>query len=314
VCVCHAADPTVSSAAWCRLADNPHISNSDSLAVLKEARNRFPISAHTGFPERAAHHEFKRALLCNNLDRAHRISREIFTFAPSTFADSFQTTMESAFVHAQLKFIDGQAKEAFTDATRMISVCESRKEHVLAARLLLFVARIHETSGEFTSALPYVLKCLSLCHNLHMDNLECEAKIALAKLHLQLGSPLQGIKSLQEIIPHTLENCEPRVQVELFLALAKCLLKLYGVTKADNADRGSNSSKSLEHHVLRQIIECLHTARHRAVRAQYSTALEEVYYLLARAYHETHDIENRNKASEHFLRIKSQRRSSAHKT
>ena len=193
----------------------------------------------------------------------------------------------------------------------MIQVCDQRGDHILTAKLLLFAAKIHRAAGDATSALPHVLRCLSLCRDLNLRTMLCEAALALASLHLSMGSPKQALECIEKHMPHILENAAATVKADSYLIIAKCLLGNNEAFTSEGGEKGekmeieseaqlnSTFPQSSSNLVVKNLLECL---KH-ATPVNYRNALREAHYLLARIYHEMGDTENRNASAAHFATL-----------
>lgn len=208
------------AAALCSLAASPHAPPGAARAALRAGRDAYPRSAQSvPFAEMELHARFDRLLAAGDLAGARAAADGLGELVPHT-PDSFELQVGALFAEARLAFAEGRLHRAFQDAVTLIRACDARRERVVCVRLLLFVARIHQTAGDSASALPFVLRCLSLCKNYNLDGMACEASLALARLQLNLGAAGQAVASVRRVLPRILEQCQARVAAEAFHLLA----------------------------------------------------------------------------------------------
>jgi len=203
----------------------------------------------------------------------------------STNSD-ISSNIDARYKRALVMFHDGRLVEASMAINTLITECKSRGLELQTVEYLLKLAEIHMKAKSPITALFYVLKCLTLCQNYHLDAVEAKAKVVLAEIHLlQFNSPTKATALIEKVLPQILQHTDLYWTSKTYLLLTKCLI---GTPNFNLAKSASN------------ILDLLGRAEIGMQKMEAIDQLIEIYYLKARLYHQLNQPKQRDEAARLF--------------
>jgi len=194
--------------------------------------------------------------------------------------------IDSKFRHALIHLHKKNYITATHELNHLIEYCINHGLEIYTISLRLSLAEVYHLAGCYTEAVPFVLACLTLSEQYHMDSLNALAKIQLAELQLNMNdSPFKVADLVKSILPLVLQHCDIEAVAKARLVLGKCLI-------AQESD-------------LQGAIELIESAAQGMESIEYYSKLEDIYYLLTRIYHHMDNKTKRNFYANKFRQIQS---------
>jgi len=150
---------------------------------------------------------------------------------------------------------------------------------------LLTLAEIHQKASSPITAIPYVLRSLSLAERHQYNSLHLTASVLLANLYFQLGD-LEDAEDLIETVYLQVQQCSSdALKADIYLLMAKCsIVKLKAAGK---------TATNITIELLRKSERC-YSSMHSIEK------MIEVFYLESKILHQMHCNLERNLAARRF--------------
>ena len=219
----------------------------------------------------------------------------------------------------QLDWQQARRRTAWCDCTKLIAECKARRDVPLTVRLLLVQAEMclqtdeddddddmaastvaaHRSAVECESggkelsgscrALPLLVEASKLCERAAADVQSAAVTALLARCYLALGRAADGLKAIRRILPLVLEQGSVQQLVDAMHTLALCYLAVEPEVGEDGAESVREAAA-----VLRVALEAAHSL-------QWTRHSVQLSYLYARVCNELGWLEEREKATQHFV-------------
>lgn len=229
-----------------------------------------------------------------NLLQAEKIITELQCLLCPRLPNYEEVRIDILSQKAELLSRQGKWDDAKALIADLVDQCKSEQRLVRRARLLLQLASIHLESApdQFSSALPYLLECLTISEEAHMLGIHASALTLLGQVQLRMHEPRRALATIRGALSSVLQNEHVWIQGEAYLTVAECQIQL--------ADAALNSIQT----DLFSGIKSLQMAIKAFEQCHDFSRLKKAYYLLARSYDRlpTH-IQHRDAAAEMFVQV-----------
>jgi len=197
---------------------------------------------------------------------------------------------------ARLLLMSGRVMEAYTVAHEVLRICKSSGRESFLPKHLLLISQIYQKLGNVVEAIPYVLRCLSICQRCELGEVTSDATVTLVEIFLELGMVEKAKRTLGGIM-HKILSYGTKLQIiRAHLLQAKCIL-------ADHKTENDLVLAQVELHTARICCQ-RHESKDRPTILNH---LKFIFYTLARIYDMQGDVKNRDVAAEKFVAIEERR-------
>ena len=281
------------------------------LQTLIDARLRFPRVPGKLWAHATASLLFDATKNRNQIARAGALCRQLLGL--NVLSDGNDTLyVGSRIRHAQYLLLLGRVEDSYSTYLKLLDYCSSKGMVTQEAVVLLEMSRLtlksSKTTGNAPYALPFLMRTLSLTRKYRLANLEAEASVLLASVHLQMGNARRAQGVLLDSMTQIMGSAMASVQGSAHLCYAKCLFgvasmglqKAAGAVSLRNSAPEESSFQSLADEALQSLLRAIEAFE----ASQDYTGPRESLYLLARLYNELPGREHdRDVTAQRFMEI-----------
>ena len=185
--------------------------------------------------------------------------------------------------------------KAINIAIKRLDLSKQNGLYIECIELWLLIAEIYNQVKQPVKSISYILAALDYANKYHLTSYISQLYIQLASLQYILGKPSIAIKSIYNVLPNINEDNSIDLYIQAKILLAKCILKQNDVILGDKTQLEHKQKISSINSLIKAvaILENIPTNHD-------SNQYIELYYLLARIYHEQGNIKKRNHATKLF--------------
>ncbi|XP_023229697.1 anaphase-promoting complex subunit 5-like isoform X1 [Centruroides sculpturatus] len=205
--------------------------------------------------------------------------------------------LEATYRKALLLIYQGNKTESHTLVKKLLGKCKEKygPPAYFLARILLLEAELFIQSSSYASAIPSLMKCLSICKDHHLMSYKLLTILYLSGVQFMLNLPHQALHLLDQIFINLLAQCSLYDKARAYLLYAKCLL---ACTKFDSLESKKEALLS-SIQMISKSIDYFHKieAFHR---------MKDAIYWQALVYNELGMTNERNSCSRQFRLLEQQ--------
>jgi len=270
-----------------------------ALTQLARAQDEFAGSSGAMLPIAMTLLEHEAAVQSGKWRRAYEAGLRLRSLSALPNGPAAGVQGKEAFVEGQLQWTfalleSGRVSACVEASQRLADLCGQLSLPLHHIRCLIQLGRAHLRGCPVdpSSALPSVLRSLTLSERLDVDSLHASATLLLAQIHLRLGFPIKARALLRAALPILLEHSPVQEQGEAWITLAHCGLQDLPPFEAMTSPSATSLHTPKDtvkgpgglRGAYLDLLDILERAASAFERSQGLRSLQEVYYLQARLH------------------------------